>query len=107
MKPAARALAVRRGGVALSCAQRCTVTAKLVLSRASARRLHLARRTARTLTRTLASAAAKPIALTLPASIRRAARRAHAKTVTATLTVTVRYADGRHAKQALAVRIRI
>jgi hypothetical protein len=107
VKPAAPALAVRRGGVALSCAQRCTVTAKLVLSRASARRLRLPRRTARTMTRTLASASAKPIALTLPASIRRAARRAHARTVTATLTVTVRYADGRHAKQALALRIRI
>jgi uncharacterized repeat protein (TIGR01451 family) len=107
VKPAAPKLAVRGGGVALSCAQRCTVTAKLVLSRASARRLHLTRRTARTLTRTLESATARPIALTLPASIRRAARRAHARTVTATLTVTVRYADGRHAKQAVALRIHI
>ena len=94
-------------GFTAACARRCTLSAKLVLSRNAAKRLHLRVRTVRTLSRTVTTSASQHVALALPASVRKAARRHHVKTVSATLTVTARYADGRRTTTTRTVRIRV
>jgi uncharacterized repeat protein (TIGR01451 family) len=94
-------------GFALTCAQRCTLSAKLVLSRASARALHLRSRTVRTLARTVTTSKAQRLELSLPARVRTAARRHHVKKVSVTLTITARYADGRRTTTTRTVHVRI
>lgn len=107
-KVAAPLLAARGSlGFSLTCAKRCTVSAKLVLSRASARALHLRSRTVRTLARTVTTSKAQRLSLALPARVRAAARRHHVKTVSVTLTITARYADGRRTTTARTVRVRV
>lgn len=93
-------------GFSLSCARRCTLSAKLVLTRASAKRLHLRTRTVRTLSRTITTSATQKVSLSLPAKVRTAARRHRVRTVTATLTIIARDADGRVTTTSRAVRVR-
>ena len=62
------------------CALRCSVRAKLMVSRATARKLKLKRRTLVTFTRTLTTTQRRRLRLRLPAKVRRAAKRAGLKT---------------------------
>ena len=89
------------------CALRCSVRAKLVVSRATARKLKLKRRTLATFTRTLSSTHRRPLRLRLPPKVRRAMKRAGLKTVKATLTVTATHAGGRSKTVRRTVRIKL
>jgi extracellular elastinolytic metalloproteinase len=82
-----------RGGKAtarVTCAERCTVTA----------RVRIGGRTVRTVRRTLATTAERRIALTLPRKVRRQRR-----SVRTRLTVRARYGDGRSTTARRTVRI--
>jgi len=89
------------------CALRCTVRAKLVVSKATARRLGLKKRTLATLTRTLTTTSRTRLRLRVPAKIRRALKRKGVKSIRATLTVTTRHIGGRSKTSKKAVRIRL
>jgi extracellular elastinolytic metalloproteinase len=89
------------------CALRCSVRAKLVVSRATARKLKLKRRTLANFSRTLTSTQRQRLRFRLPAKVRRAAKRAGLKTIRATLTVKATYAGGRSKTVRKVVRIRL
>jgi len=89
------------------CALRCSVRAKLVVSRATARKLKLKRRTLGTYTRTLTTTERRRLRLRLPAKVRRAAKRAGLKTIKATLTVKATHAGGRSKTVRRTVRIKL
>ena len=65
------------------CALRCSVRAQLTVSRTTARRLKLTRRTLVTLKRTLTTTERRRLRLLIPAKVRRAAKRAGFKTIKA------------------------
>jgi len=89
------------------CALRCSVRAKLVVSRATARKLKLKKRTLITFRRTLTTTQRQRLRLRVPAKVRRAATRAGLKTIRATLTVRATYAGGRSKTVRRVVRIRL
>jgi hypothetical protein len=89
------------------CALRCSVRAKLVVSRATARKLKLKHRTVAIFKRTLTTTQRRRLRLRVPAKVRRAAKRAGLKTIRATLTVKATYAGGRSKTVRRAVRIRL
>ncbi|MEO8689548.1 MAG: M36 family metallopeptidase [Solirubrobacteraceae bacterium] len=89
------------------CALRCSVRAKLVVSKATARRLHLRKRTLATLTRTLTRTTRTRLRLRVPAKVRAAMRRRGAKSIRATLTITARHIGGRGKTAHRVVRIRL
>ena len=89
------------------CALRCSVSAKLVVSRATARKLKLKRRTLATFKRTLTTTERRRLLLRLPAKVRRAAKRAGLKTIKATLTVKATHAGGRSKTVRRTVRIKL
>jgi extracellular elastinolytic metalloproteinase len=89
------------------CALRCSVRAKLVVSRATARKLKLKKRTLATFKRTLTTTQRKHLRLRIPAKVRRAAKRAGLKTIRATLTIKATYAGGRSKTAHKVVRIRL
>ena len=74
----------------VTCAERCTVTA----------RMRVGGRTVRTVRRTLTTTAERRIALTLPRKVRR-----HRRSVAHALTVSARYGDGRSTTARRTVRI--
>ena len=81
--------------------------AKLVVSRATARKLKLKRRTLGTYTRTLTTTERRRLRLRLPAKVRRAAKGAGLKTIKATLTVKATHAGGRSKTVRRTVRIKL
>ena len=89
------------------CALRCTVRAKLVVSKATARRFGLKKRTLATLTRTLTTTSRTRLRLRVPAKVRTALKRKGVKSIRATLTVTTRHIGGRSKTSKKAVRIRL
>ena len=91
----------------MRCSLRCTVRAKLVVSRATARRLGLKHRTIAKLNRTLTTTARRRLRLRVPAKVRAAARRAGIKTLRATLTATAKHTGGRTRTVRKAVRIKL
>jgi extracellular elastinolytic metalloproteinase len=96
------------GGLRLSvlCASRCTAKATLTLSKAMAHRLHLRRRTVRTLTSRLAKGR-HTVTIRLASSLRRTAKRAHLRRLALTLKVTIRDAVGRTTTSTRRVQLRI
>ena len=91
----------------MRCALRCSVRATLTVSRRTARRLKLKKRTLVTVKRTLTTTERRRLRVLIPAKLRRAAKRAGLKTIRATLTVKATYTDGRSKTRRRAVRIRL
>ena len=91
----------------MRCALRCSVRATLKVSRRTARRLKLKKRTLVTVKRTLTTTQRRRVRLQIPARVRRAAKRAGFKTIKATLTVRATYTGGRSKTARRSVRIRI
>ena len=89
------------------CALRCSVKAKLVVSRATARKLKLKKRTLANFRRTLTTTDRVRLRFRVPAKVRRAAKRAGVKTIKATLTVTATHAGGRSKTVRRTVRIKL
>jgi extracellular elastinolytic metalloproteinase len=89
------------------CALRCSVTARLVVSTATARRLGLKKRTIATLKRTLTTTQRRRLRLRVPAKVRAAMRRAGLKSLRATLTIKAKHAGGRSKTVRKAVRIKL
>ncbi|MEP6651633.1 MAG: M36 family metallopeptidase [Lapillicoccus sp.] len=89
------------------CALRCSVRARLVVSRATARRLGLTKRTLATLTRTITRTTRTRLRLRVPAKVRAALKRRGVKSIRATLTITARHIGGRGRTSHRVVRIRL
>jgi extracellular elastinolytic metalloproteinase len=110
LRPTAGIVASRTRGRAtftIGCALACRATATMTVSRATARRLHLGRRTLATVTRRLTVAGRRTFALNVSAATLRRIRARGVRTVTATVSVTIR--DTRNQTRTLrrTVRIRI
>jgi hypothetical protein len=91
----------------LQCQSRCRMTAKFVVSSATARKLGLSKRTLATFTRTFTTTKKQRFTLKLPARIRAAAKRAGLKSLRGTLTVKVKLTGGRSRTVKKVVRIRL
>jgi extracellular elastinolytic metalloproteinase len=89
------------------CALRCTVHAKLVVSKANARKLGLKKRTLATLSRTLNTSTRTRLRLRVPAKVRAALKRKGVKSIRATLTMTAKHAGGRAKTSRKVVQIRL
>ena len=99
-----------RGQVRFSvrCYARCTLTGKLVLSKATARKLRLKRRTIGTFRRTITrTTATQRITLRITKRLRTIARRRKLKTLTVQLSVKAAYADRRSKSAKRNVRVRL
>ena len=77
------------------------------MSKATARRLGLKKRTLATLSRTLTTTSRTRLRLRVPAKVRTALKREGVKSIRATLTVTTRHIGGRSKTSKKAVRIRL
>jgi extracellular elastinolytic metalloproteinase len=91
----------------IRCFTRCTVRSTFVVSRKTAHRLKLRKRTIATFRRTFGTSVNRRVRLLLPRKVRRAARRAGLRTLRGTLTVTVRHSGGLSRTARRAVRIRL
>jgi hypothetical protein len=89
------------------CSLRCSVRSTLTVSRKTARRLKLRKRTLVTLRRTLTTTERRRLRIRIPAKVRRAAKRAGLKTIRARLTVRATYSGGRSKTVRRSVRIRV
>ena len=90
----------------VKCASRCTLTATFRMTKATARKLGLKKRT-QTFRRTITSTKSRRLTLRLSSKIRRAARRAGVKSLRGRLKVTVRQTGGRARTVTKTVRIRV
>jgi hypothetical protein len=91
----------------VKCALRCSVRAKLVVSKATARKLRLKRRTLARLTRALTTTSRAHLRLRVPAKVRAALKRRGVKSIRATLTITATHLGGRGKTSHRLVRIRL
>jgi extracellular elastinolytic metalloproteinase len=98
-----------RGSIrpSVKCALLCSVRAKLVVSRATARKLRLKRRTLARLTRTLTTTKRARLRLRVPAKVRASLRKRGVKSILATLTITAIHLGGRANTADRLVRIRM
>ena len=91
----------------IGCQSACTVTAKFVVSKATAKKLKRSKRTLATFRRSFKRAGERRLRLRLSTKLRRAAKRAGLKSLRGTLTVTVRHTSGGSRKVKKVVRIRV
>jgi hypothetical protein len=89
------------------CALDCSVRAKLVVSKATARKLRLKKRTLATLTRLVTTTTRTRLRLRVPAKVRTTLKRRGVKSILATLTITAKHIGGRAKTSHRVVRIRL
>ena len=91
----------------IGCRSACTVTAELVVSKATAKKLRRSKRTLATFRRSFTRAGKRRLTFRLSSKLRKAAKRAGLKSLRGTLTVTVRQTSGGSRKDKKVVRIRV
>jgi hypothetical protein len=96
-----------RATFTVGCAIGCRATARMTVSTATARRLHLRRRTLATVTRRLTGAGRRTFSVTVSSATLRRIRARGVRTVTTTVTVAIRDNRGRTRTVRRAVRVRI
>jgi extracellular elastinolytic metalloproteinase len=98
----------KKGSMTLrvTCAERCSLSGKLTISKAEARKLHRKRLTLRTVKRTITTTARKTYRVKLSKSVLKALKKHHLKSVLVKARFTAGYADGRKKTASRRLRIR-